>query len=56
MLGKNLQPKTVAELVRSLTQARVDSFKVYEGNDLNNLPSKQDLSRTGSSVVVIRFR
>jgi hypothetical protein len=56
MLGKNIEPTTISDLVKSLTQARIESFQVYEGGDLDRLPPKQDLIRTNSSVIVIRFR
>jgi hypothetical protein len=42
MLSMSSQPTTVSDLIRSLTPARVEPFKIYEGSVLDRLPSKHD--------------
>jgi hypothetical protein len=54
MLSKVLPPKTKAELIAALQKASFRSFDVYEGASLDRLPSKAELVRAGSSVIVVR--
>lgn len=54
MLSKIQKPKTKQDLIRSLQAASVKSVEVYEGADLNLLPSKFDLVRQKASVIVVR--
>lgn len=54
MISKIQKPKTKQELVKSLQSAPIRSFEIYEGSDLNRLPSKADLTRQAATVIVIR--
>ncbi len=54
MLGTVHHPKTKSELAQAITRSKVQSIAVYEGNDLNRLPSKSDLIRSRSTVVVLK--
>lgn len=54
MLGKIVKPKTKAELLKALQAASFRSFDVLEGEGINQLPSKADLTRWGATVVVLR--
>ncbi len=54
MLTKTQKPKTKQELIRVLQSAPIKSVEVYEGADLALLPSANALSRSGSSLIVIR--
>ncbi len=54
MLSKIQKPKTKQELIRSLQSAPIQSVTVYEGSDLNLIPSKPDLIRQKASVIVLR--
>lgn len=54
MISKIQKPKTKQELVKALQSAPIRSFEIYEGTDLNRLPSKSDLVRLAATVIVIR--
>ncbi len=54
MLSKIQKPKTKQELIKALQSASVQSITVYEGSDLNLIPSKSDLIRQKASVIVLR--
>jgi hypothetical protein len=53
MLSKIQKPKTKQELIKALQSATIKSFEIYEGSEVNQLPTKSDLIRKGSSVIVI---
>jgi hypothetical protein len=54
MLSKVHKPKSKQDLIRALQSAPIKSFKVYEDTEVNQLPSKADLIRQGSTVIVIQ--
>lgn len=54
MLSKIQKPKTKQELIGALQSASVKSVTVYEGADINLIPSKSDLFRQKASVIVVR--
>lgn len=54
MLSKIQKPKSKQELIKALQSAPIKSFEIYEGADLNRLPSKSDLTRQAATVIVIR--
>lgn len=54
MLSKIQKPKTKQDLIKALQSAPIKSFEIYEGSEVNQLPTKPDLSRQGATVVVIR--
>jgi len=54
MLSKVQKPKTKQELIKALQSASVQSVTVYEGSDVNLLPSKTDISRQKASVIILR--
>lgn len=54
MLSKVSKPKNRQELIKALQSSKAQSVTVFEGADLNSLPSKQDLIRQGASVVILR--
>ena len=56
MLATITLPKSKGELIQALQKANFQSFVVYEGDGLNQLPSKLDLTTTKATVIVIRFR
>lgn len=56
MLSKVQKPKTKQELVKAISQANLASFDLYEGNDLTKVPTKHDLTRSNSAVVVLRMK
>jgi hypothetical protein len=54
MISKIQKPKTKQELVKALQSAPIRSFEIYEGSDLNRLPSKSELTRQGATVIVVK--
>jgi hypothetical protein len=54
MLSKVHKPKSKQDLIRAIQSAPIKSFKVYEDTEVNQLPSKADLIRQGSTVIVIQ--
>lgn len=54
MLSKVQKPKTKQDLIRALHSASVQSVTVYEGTDVNLIPSKSDLIRQKASVIILR--
>jgi hypothetical protein len=54
MLSKIQKPKTKQELIKVLQSASIQSVTIYEGSDLNLIPSKTDLIRQKASVIVLR--
>lgn len=54
MISKIQKPKTKQELVKALQSAPIRSFDIYEGSDLNRLPSKSDLTRQAVTVIILR--
>lgn len=54
MLSKIQKPKTKQDLIKALRSASVQSISVYEGTDINLIPSKSDLIRQKASVIVLR--
>jgi hypothetical protein len=54
MLSKVQKPKSKQELIKALQSASIQLVTVYEIDDLNKLPSKSDLIRSKSSVIVVR--
>ena len=54
MLSKVQKPKTKSELIKAIQSAQVQSVAVYEGTDVNLIPSKSDLIRQKASVIIVR--
>lgn len=54
MLSKVQKPKTKQDLIKALQSAPIKSFEIYEGSEVNQLPSKIDLIRQAAAVIVIR--
>lgn len=54
MLSKVQKPKSKQELVKALQSASIQSVTVYEGSDVNLIPSKSDLIRLKASVIIVR--
>lgn len=54
MLSKIQKPKSKQDLIRALQSAPIKSLEIYEGSEVNHLPSKPDLIRQGATVIVIR--
>ena len=54
MLSKVHKPKTKQELIKALQSAPIKSFEIYEGSEINKLPSKSELVRQGSTVIIIK--
>lgn len=54
MLSKVHKPKSKQDLIRALQSAPIKTFKVYEDTEINQLPSKSELVRQGSTVIVVR--
>lgn len=54
MLSKIQKPKTKSELIKALQSVHVQSVAVYEGHEINKLPSKADLIRQNVSVIIVR--
>jgi hypothetical protein len=54
MLSKIQKPKSKQELIKALQSASIQSVTVYEGPDVNLLPSKSDLVRQKASVIIVR--
>ncbi|CAN1505054.1 hypothetical protein MCEREM21A_00617 [Sphingomonadaceae bacterium] len=54
MLSKIQKPKTKQELIKALQSSSIQSIAVYEGSDVNLIPSKSDLIRQKSSVIILR--
>lgn len=54
MLSKVQKPKTKSELIKAIQSAQVHSVTVYEGPEINKLPSKADLIRQNVSVIIVR--
>jgi hypothetical protein len=48
------KPKSKQELVKALQSAPIRSFDIYEGSDLDRLPSKSDFVRQAAAVIIIR--
>lgn len=55
MLSKVQKPKTKQDLVRAISQANLVSFDLYEGTNLSKMPTKHDLTRRNSVVVVLHI-
>jgi len=56
MLSKIIKPKTKAELVQSLQKSNIQSFDVYEGDEISNVPSIAELKRQKASIIVLKLR
>ena len=56
MLSKIQSPKTKQELIRSLSDASIQSVTIYEGPGLSRLPSRTELERAKLSVIVVKLR
>ena len=54
MLSKIQKPKTKQELIKALQSASIQTVVVYEGSDLNLIPSKSDLIRRKDTVIILR--
>jgi hypothetical protein len=54
MLSRVQKPKSKAELIKAIQSAQVQSVAVYEGTDINQLPSKADLIRQNASIIIVR--
>lgn len=54
MLTKIQKPKTKQELIKALQAASIQSVTIYEGADVNLIPSKSDLIRQKASVIIVR--
>jgi hypothetical protein len=54
MLSKVQKPKSKQELIKALQSASIQSVTVYEGSDINLIPSKSDLIRLKASVIIVR--
>lgn len=54
MLSKVQKPKTKQDLIKALHSASVQAVSVYEGTDVNLIPSKSDLIRQKASVIILR--
>lgn len=54
MLSKVQKPKSKQELIKALQSASIQSVTVYEGSDVNLIPSKTDLIRLKASVIIVR--
>lgn len=54
MLSRIQKPKSKSELIKAIQSAPVQSIAVYEGSDINQLPSKADLIRQKASAIIVR--
>jgi hypothetical protein len=54
MLSKTQKPRTRQELIKALQSASIQSITIYEGSDVQQIPSKSDLSRQKASVIILR--
>ena len=54
MLSRVQKPKSKSELIKAIQSAQVQSVAVYEGTDINQLPSKADLIRQSATVIILR--
>lgn len=54
MLSKIQKPKSKQDLIRALQSAPIKSFEIYEGSEVNLIPSKSDLIRKGSTLIVLK--
>ena len=54
MLSKVQKPKTKQELIKALQSTPIQSVSVFEGSDVNLIPSKSDLIRQKASVIILR--
>ena len=54
MLSKVQKPKTKQDLIKALQLASIQAVSVYEGADVNLIPSKSDLIRQKVSVIILR--
>ncbi|GHA09025.1 hypothetical protein [Novosphingobium arvoryzae] len=54
MLSKVQKPKTKQELIKALQSASIQSVSVYEGTDVNLIPSKTDFIRQKATLIVLR--
>lgn len=53
MLSKVQKPKTKQELIKALQTAPIKSIQIYEGADLDKLPSKAALAHQVASVIIV---
>ena len=54
MLSKVQKPKSKSDLIKAIQSAQVQSVAVYEGSNVNLIPSKSDLIRQKASVIILR--
>jgi uncharacterized protein YydD (DUF2326 family) len=54
MLSKIQKPKSKQELIKALQSAPIKSFEIYEDTEINQLPSKADITRQKASVIIVR--
>jgi len=54
MLSKVQKPKSKSDLIKAIQSAQVQSVAVYEGANMNLIPSKSDLIRQKASVIILR--
>ena len=53
MLSKVQKPKSKSDLIKAIQSAQVQSVAVYEGSNVNLIPSKSDLIRQKASVIIL---
>ncbi|MCZ8018672.1 hypothetical protein [Novosphingobium sp.] len=54
MLSKIQKPKTKQELIKALQSAPIKSFEIYEGSEVSLMPQKNELTRQGATIIVLR--
>lgn len=54
MLSKVHKPKTKQELIKALQSAPIKSFEIFEGSEVNQLPTKSALCRNNISVILVK--
>ncbi len=54
MLSKIQKPRTKQDLIKALQSASIQSVSVYDGADVNPIPSKTDFIRQKATLIVLR--
>lgn len=53
MLSKIVKPKTKQELIAALQKAVFTKFEIFEDSEIDKMPTKAELVRSGSSVLIL---
>lgn len=54
MLSRIVSPKNKQELIRSLQSANIRNVQVFEGDQLSDIPTPENMKRQKATVIVLK--